>query len=339
MRHAPLAYRRAPYYEPDTDAPDPVPCELCDGDIDWVWVEMFSRWGWCRGNNPHPACKAAHDREQLRELTMKAARRANVPLRSRGHTFDYMDIQTDQPDWLYMHEAQRHPTRISCLRVNGDATRTIAHYKPGAKRWLYIQGGLGRGKTLLASALVVDQVKPSAGTFIEPDPEWLAARGLPADARPPGSRRLVAPRRWRTMFCDWPEVLRRIQLAWKRDQAPLQQVADVPLLVLDDLGNPDQPLRPGHRDEIEKLLCARYRDERPTVITSNVPWWEAIDADNPYFGSRVADRLAEVCDHVTLRGPSWRNPPPRPNPGPVVFPIIDKKAAAAGDDLFTGDKS
>ncbi len=140
----------------------------------------------------------------------------------------------------------------------------------------------------------------------------------------PGYRRKVLPQRWPAQYCDWPELDRRISLSWSRDKEPLAQVAKVRVLVLDDLPAKTSEAK---RDAIERLLCARYRDQLPTVITSNVPYHDVIDEDVPAFGHRVADRLAEVCTPVSIGGHSWRKPPERPKekrkPGP------DRKTRAA----------
>jgi DNA replication protein DnaC len=73
------------------------------------------------------------------------------------------------------------------------------------------------------------------------------------------------------------------------------------LLVLDELG-----VSTGGRDEFPALyevLNHRHGEELPTVLTTNVPIEQFVEA----FGDRIADRLA-TARFCQLKGESWRKP-------------------------------
>ena len=80
----------------------------------------------------------------------------------------------------------------------------------------------------------------------------------------------------------------------------LEDVAAEPLLAIDDLGV-------GRVTDFvvevwERLVDARYRDALPLLVTTNLTRRELADA----VGSRVASRLAEMCQPIVLTGPDLR---------------------------------
>lgn len=83
-------------------------------------------------------------------------------------------------------------------------------------------------------------------------------------------------------------------------EADYRRVADVPLLMLDDLGA-------GKASEwteeiLYRLVNHRYEAMLPGIFTSNVPTAQLRDA----LGARVSSRLAEMCQRVALRGDDRR---------------------------------
>lgn len=76
--------------------------------------------------------------------------------------------------------------------------------------------------------------------------------------------------------------------------------ANTPVLLLDDLAAAKSS---EWTDEVNyRLLNHRYNAALPTLITSNVPPSRLHEV----VGDRVASRLAEMCEHVTLKGEDRR---------------------------------
>lgn len=304
---------------PTTTMPEPLECPHCGAYQDWVWAMQLSGMGWCRPNS-HKACLERAAAEERKKLIALAERRAGIPQKHRNWDWGRLEFQQeDTPAWQFMRWMQRKPNTIGVLRENAIAVADVAQWKP-SDGWLYIEGTQGMGKSTLAAAIVRQLVSPPTAD------EWVCPDGSPwvmgVHSMRPGYRRKKAKAHWPAQYVDWAELEKRIGQSWSGDRDPLKQALKVRVLVIDDL--------PANRsirfmEAIENLLCARYRDGLPTVITSNVPYLSAVDADKPVYGHRVADRLAEVCQAVTLRGPSWRNPPDPPKRRKVV----EGKTAAA----------
>jgi DNA replication protein DnaC len=79
-----------------------------------------------------------------------------------------------------------------------------------------------------------------------------------------------------------------------------RKIADVPLLLLDDLGAAKGS--EWTEEILYRLVNDRYEAMLPGLFTSNVPAPQLRDV----LGARVASRLAEMCQQVALRGPDRR---------------------------------
>ena len=80
----------------------------------------------------------------------------------------------------------------------------------------------------------------------------------------------------------------------------LESIIDEPLLAVDDLGV-------GRVTDFvvetwERIIDARYREARPLLLTTNLTRRELTDT----LGSRVASRLAEMCEPIVLSGEDRR---------------------------------
>lgn len=102
----------------------------------------------------------------------------------------------------------------------------------------------------------------------------------------------------RSLFIDQSRLVRRSRYS-EGDMAPLE---DATLLAIDDLGSEYVDGKGSFLATVDGLLNARYAEERPTVITTNLG--AARFASR--YGERIADRIREVGRFVELRGPSLR---------------------------------
>jgi DNA replication protein DnaC len=83
-------------------------------------------------------------------------------------------------------------------------------------------------------------------------------------------------------------------------ESEFRRFADVPLLLLDDLGAAKNS---EWTEEINyRLIGHRYAAMLPCLITSNVP----VAQLKAILGDRVASRLREMCQFVALTGPDRR---------------------------------
>jgi DNA replication protein DnaC len=91
-----------------------------------------------------------------------------------------------------------------------------------------------------------------------------------------------------------------------------QQLARVPLLVVDDFGL--KPLRPPHDEDLHDLIAERY-ERVSTIVTSNLDfgeWGDAFPA-NRMLGAATLDRLRHGAYRIELDGESYRAPKPVPS--------------------------
>ena len=90
-----------------------------------------------------------------------------------------------------------------------------------------------------------------------------------------------------------------------------QQLARVPLLVVDDFGL--KPLRPPHDEDFHDLIAERY-ERVSTIATSNLDFGEGGDAfpANRMLGAATLDRLRHGAYRIELDGESYRAHKPLP---------------------------
>lgn len=164
------------------------------------------------------------------------------------------------------------PAQLAGWRTAVEQVRAFARGEAPFK-WLVLIGARGGGKTHMALAVLNWRIEHT-------------------EAGPPG-KYVVVP----DYLGDLKGRFDRPELGGAEELH--QQYVDVPLLVLDDLGA--EHMTGWAQEQVYRLLDARYREERQTVIASNMRA-EAIPV-------RLADRLmdARLCRVVVLDVPSFRS--------------------------------
>lgn len=157
------------------------------------------------------------------------------------------------------------------------ARRFVEEY-PAISAGLLVTGPVGVGKTHLAVAILAELVDTKAA---------------------------------RAIFCDFTDLIDRIQATFSRNDESSDDVLtpyrEADLLVLDELG----ARRPSDftRDVLYGLLNTRYNRNRITILTTNFgdqpekPGGETLELR---VGTAVRSRLAEMCQLVVLQGPDFR---------------------------------
>jgi DNA replication protein DnaC len=131
---------------------------------------------------------------------------------------------------------------------------------------------------------------------------------------------LILEKGVRAFFCDYRELLKRIQESYNPQVAStelqiLAPVFEAEVLILDELGA--QKPTDWVWDTVALILNTRYNDKRTTLITTNYPNAAAVLARDAgkvnreetlgdRIGERMRSRLAEMCVEVEMRGSDLR---------------------------------
>lgn len=208
--------------------------------------------------------------------------------------------ECEQKDERREWELMRRDARIVSLREKSGLSKrlkrhTFATFKPyvsqGAARafekveeylasWdenqeegrgLYLCGGVGTGKTHLAVAVMSE---------------------------------LIRRKRVPSLFVTTPEFLDNLRGTYNDPGRDLDEwmdaVKNADFLVLDDLGA-EKPTD-WVRERIFVLVNHRYREQLPTVFTSNTGPKDLADQ----LGERTASRIIAMCDWIALEGEDYR---------------------------------
>jgi DNA replication protein DnaC len=176
----------------------------------------------------------------------------------------------------------------SLAKAHMMARRFVGDYPVGTEgRGLLLTGDVGVGKTHLAVGVV---------------------------------QALVLDKGVRGLFCDYRELLKRIQESYNPAVATtelqiLAPVFEAEVLILDELGA--QKPTDWVWDTVALILNTRYNDKRTTLITTNyrnLPAALARNADKTVreetLGDRITERmrsrLAEMCVEIEMRGNDFR---------------------------------
>ncbi|MCJ8501028.1 hypothetical protein [Desulfatitalea alkaliphila] len=164
----------------------------------------------------------------------------------------------------------------------GDFPATIIDAIPD-DRGVYIHGPVGSGKTHLLCAVMRSE---AVGKAIYTDPK--------------GEYQLREFHRY-PLLTSIQEVLHEVRGTYNTrggdtEEGILEEVSDVPLLLLDDVGV-EKPTE-WALGMIYLIVDRRYRDNRRTFFTSNLSLAELAE----HLNDRIASRITEMCTVIRLDG-------------------------------------
>ncbi len=116
----------------------------------------------------------------------------------------------------------------------------------------------------------------------------------------------AVPQRGWGLWVTWPEFYKGVQegYALGDDRAKMRLAKGVPVLFLDDLGDPDRHkiATNDQRDILFELINHRCQHWLPIFITSN------LNGEHLFrqFGDRIISRLVEFCEFVEMGGVDLR---------------------------------
>lgn len=295
---------------PESDRP-PEPaagtCAECGAEVRATWMDHGRYSRWFEPEDVCAACRGRAEREAAeRDLEARVAG-SGLPARYRDYTFDRVALLQEGQDFTTW-SAELPDGVLGITPWNRRLARELRAWEPGSPS-LYVVGPVGGGKTTLAAALVRKLIRSGVNAlFIAESALWERVR-----------EEMAAPLR---------EHRRRTIDVLSRGR----------VLVLDDLGTTTS-LKAWQVDAIETVVCTRYNDRLPVIVTSNLE----LPAIADLYGERVVSRLLEMTRRrqVALRGWDWRSaqphpaaPPATPAPPPTEDrgrPYRDAASAAAND--------
>jgi len=141
------------------------------------------------------------------------------------------------------------------------------------KNGLLMVGKVGRGKTHLAAAMAIEQIKLQKSV----------------------------------VFGTVPTILIRIRQSFSgegpNEFQVMNTIAGCSLLVLDDLGK--EKHSDWAEEKLYEIINVRYLRNLPVVITTNVGL-KGIEARYPWNGEAIVSRLFEMCRGVEVAGEDYR---------------------------------
>jgi DNA replication protein DnaC len=169
------------------------------------------------------------------------------------------------------------------------AVEFVKNYTAGKKpKGLLIVGGVGSGKTHLAAAIIHDVIMSMP---VSREDQIRGLHGITTGTPD-------------AMFYSTVELyndMRHEQSKYADDAVDvINAVKQRPLIVLDDLGA-EKP-SDWTRERLYEIIDYRYRNELPTIITSNLHG----ERLREFISDRIYDRLKDDCELVALQGESQR---------------------------------
>ncbi len=244
-------------------------CPHCGRELQAEWVEFPPALKQKYGKSGEwdylpctPECEAKNERREW-ELMRRDAR--VVALRERSGLSKRMKGYTFSTFKPYVSpSATRAAEKVETYLKNWEENRE-------AGRGIYFCGGVGTGKTHLAVAVMNE---------------------------------LIQRKRVPSLFVTVPELLDNLRGAYNdpgRDiDEWMEHVKNADLLVLDDLGS-ERPTE-WVQERVFVVVNHRYREELPTIFTSNIGPKDLA----AQLGERTASRIISMCEWISLEGEDYR---------------------------------
>lgn len=244
--------------------------------------------------------------ENFQEL-LDRAKKAHTDRKSQTMTRQSVEEKTRQI-YNMMIENANIPKRFldktfknyNCYPENQDKFDMVCDYIKNYKenmlqgQWLIMKGGYGLGKTHLAIAMVKKITFYYAKRMIK------GQEDLPVNIIT--ANRIKNP----TLFITVTDMLNDIKRAYNSQEANEDEIIykyqNKMFLVIDDLGAEKQS--EWQQEKLYTILDYRYREMKPTVITTNCTMNELVDQ----VGQRVVERMKEAAgEYITgWQGESYR---------------------------------
>lgn len=115
----------------------------------------------------------------------------------------------------------------------------------------------------------------------------------------------VVMQRGTAMYMDAVDLIRRVRGTWRRDSPKSEEemfnlLGSIDLLIIDEVG-----VQRGTDDEqnvIFDVINRRYRDNRPTILLTNLDGKSLVE----FLGPRVMSRLTERAQFLSFQWGDWR---------------------------------
>jgi len=244
-------------------------CPHCGRELTAEWVEFppalrkkYGKGGEWYYHPCTPECEGKNDRREW-ELMRRNARVG--ALREKSGLSKRMKAYTLASFKPYVSPAAARATeKVESYLKEWDENRSAGH-------GLYFCGDVGTGKTHLAVAVMNE---------------------------------LIARKRVPALFVTVPELLDNMRGTYNDPGRNIDEwmdsVKNADLLLLDDLGA--ERANDWVRERIFVIVNHRYREELPTIFTSNTGPKDLA----AQLGERTASRIISMCDWISLEGEDYR---------------------------------
>jgi DNA replication protein DnaC len=282
---------------------------------------------------PCQGCRETHERDEREVELHRRQEIAGIARVHRRYRWTTCEVQGAETWTTFARRMLAVDARglgvptIGVARADAQVAKAVRTWHPGCGG-MYLWGPPGSGKSLWLSARLTDLMAPTDGSVAYLSEDELMERykwGREVARRvvQSGGNRFVKPagrQVVQALVVDEEEVVRRVALAWSADKAPLEKIARVGVLLLDDLGSKLIAGGPKEREiartSLARLIDLRWREGLPTLVTSNVSPDELGEA----LDRRTMDRLHEIVGAdvhqldgippaLVEKGLSWRRPP------------------------------
>lgn len=222
-------------------------------------------------------CSKSNDEElnvAKKLLIDKELAKANVPLNTRGMSYESMD------------KSSSHKQHIICETLVEDIKQLIQVRTAKQYRNLFITGQMGTGKTLIASIFLKNIIVRSVSSLTNDPNDVVYENNL------------------RCFFTTESQLIQDIKDTWKDGSQTttkriFKKLSTVPILCIDDVGSIESST---HLFEAyTAIIDERYKRNLPTIMTSNVSHTDL----GKVIGSRSADRFLE-SDRALVINCDWQ---------------------------------